>query len=646
MDTPLHDTQPSTMDAPSSEDDIREAEPTTDATADTFSAQAGEVETSSKSVPAGATHADNDPSRPGIAAHCFSCLALAGPLVLIVLWVIQAVPMLRGQQLRAVYTLSTHIQSCYLGLEQGLAQSPASSPVYTWFVQALGHIPGLDNSMSGLAAVFSTEMSAPNLDTVLIQSAAVLAALLTVLSTWCLARATGSDRKTAFAAGLVLLTGLACMGLPDAAGADLLATAIATMTSLCLYCGWRKDSAPLWLLCGFTLLALSTLAGGLPALLISVLSSTVFLIWRGTFRRAGARDGAAAFGVMLLLLCAWGMYTGLTDSGRDILKTQLEANFIFPIQYGLEAKGSRAWAVPISLCFFWLPWSIVIIFLPWERVGSFIRRISSNRMERPGQGWLWCMLLTGIIVYAFLGTVTAAGLLPLLPPLAVLTAQGLLCLGQRRSQVFFLLLAILLALLGLIYAIIALYTLMFDNPPPILAAIQPVNLPIVPLLLPAIGSILCAFLLAKVVNRSCPEGALLACTCLILLLAAILPGTAGTATEQTPVQEIAPIQAVPVAPENWPTTDSGTGSSLPKSQANIPEDQADIPNASTDTPPATGSTSEDSASAPKTPAKPVIEPGVNASPESSSSNPPADNPPEVHPEIPSVNIPIPDNTTP
>lgn len=102
-----------------------------------------------------------------------------------------------------------------------------------------------------------------------------------------LARATGNDRRTAFASGLVLLTGFACMGLPRISGSDMLFTAILTLAGICLYRGWIKAFAPLWLFAGFALVALSALAGGLLGLVLPLLVSLVFLLWRGNVPTAG-----------------------------------------------------------------------------------------------------------------------------------------------------------------------------------------------------------------------------------------------------------------------------------------------------------------------------------------------------------------------
>lgn len=508
--------------------------------------------------------ADSTPKEKGtgLASRCFSCFSFAGPLVLLLLWVIQAIPNLLGREPRTLHELTAGLQTCYLGadpwLTEQLASHPISdmTPVYNWFLKGLSLIPGLDSLLASIPGIIPAGVSSISPYPELLPLGTALASLFLVLLTWCLARATGSNRKVAFAAGLVLLTGLAWMGLPSLAGDELLGAALMTLTSICLYRGWKKDFAPLWLLCGFALVAVSTLTAGLPGLAFPLLTSLFFLTWRGTFRRGGARDGAIAFGVMLILLCAWGTLVAFSDGGRELLKNEIEVQFIAPILYGWELQGRDSWIVFATLALIWLPWTLLIFFLPWERIGSFLRRIGSNRRECPGQGWLWCSLLVGLIVYALLGAVSPLLLPPLLPPLAILTAQGLLGIGERRSRIFFLILALVFALLGLLHAVISLYPLA-GTLPPVLAAIQSSPLPLAMAAIPVVCFLLFALLLWKAVDRSHSDGALLVFTLLALILSVPLACLSELPAAPLPQQTLeVPSPDSPVLPEQAAIPDS------------------------------------------------------------------------------------------
>lgn len=511
-----------------------------------------------------------------VASRCFNGLAAAGPLVLILFWFIQSLPTFMGRELHALHDLS-------IGLLGGVAVSglpaPDMYPVYHWFLSALNFIPGIGHL--SLAAYLPGVQPTAGLEQLggypilLLPLATALAALFLILLTWGLARATGNDRRTAFAAGLVLLASLSFMGLPRLSGSDMLFAAILTLGSICLYRGWIKASAPLWLLAGFALIALSTLAGGLLGLVLPLLVSLVFLIWRGTFRRAGARDGALAFGLMLVLLLAWGTMIAFTDGGRELLKALVENEYLTPLLEAWKLQGRDSWLIVALLALLWLPWTLVLLFLPWRRLGAFLKGIVTNRKQRPGQGWLWCSVIVTLAVLALLGTNMPVLLVPLLPPLAILTAQGLLSLSPGGSRGFFLLMAVLLVLLGLMFAAANLYPMFLGDAPAPLAALQPSPLPLVAALVQILGLLLIGIIIWKGVNREFAGGCLLVMTFLMLLYAAPLTYyTTATApvivevpvTEQAPAASV-PAVEVPSATETPAAPEAATEQPAPEEQS-------------------------------------------------------------------------------
>lgn len=458
----------------------------------------------------------------GIAARSFDLCAAIGPLVLLVLWAVQSLPVLLGRELRALYTFASSSYDClFTSLQASMPTGavPAATdtfvlPVFGWFLAGLGQIPGL----ATLPGLFPEYISDPSL----VPVAASLATLLLVLLTWALARATGNNAQTAFAAGLVVLAGLTFIGLPAFAGDALLFAAILTLASLCLYRGWIKTFAPLWLCCGFLCVALATLTGGLAGLLLPLLVSLLFLLWRCTFRRGGARDGALSFGLMLIVLCVWGTSVAFSDGGRDQLANLLSTTVIMPFQEILRLQGRELLLALPVLALLSLPWVLVILFLPWERLGVFFGNIVRNRTQRPGQGWIWWFVLAGIVVLGLLGAGDPLYLLPLLPPLAILAAQGILSLSAGRNKAFILLLSVLLFLLGMLFAIANVYPLLFDAVPPVLAALHPATLSLEGQLVEVGVFIVFALLLWKGVNRASANGSLLMLTVLAVILAAPL----------------------------------------------------------------------------------------------------------------------------
>ena len=482
------------------------------------------------------------PHTSSLASRCFNGLASVGPLILILFWLIQSMPTLMGRELHALHDLGVGL----FGVAASGLPSPELYPVYHWFLSALSLIPGLDGL--SLAAYIPGVQPTAGLEQIsgypvlLLPIASALSALFLILVTWALARATGNDRRTAFASGLVLLTGFACMGLPRISGSDMLFTAILTLSGICLYRGWIKASAPLWLFAGFVLVALSTLSGGLLGLALPLLVSLVFLIWRGTFRRAGARDGALGFGLLLVLLFAWGTFIAFGDGGRELLKALIENEYLAPILEAWKLQGQDSWIIVALLAILWLPWTLLLLFLPWERIGAFFKGIVINRKQRPGQGWLWCSAIVTLAVLALLGANMPVLLMPLLPPLAVLTAQGVLSLSARGSRGFFLLLALLLIVLALLFAAANIYPLFLGELPAPLSALQPTPLELVAALVQTCGLLLLGIILWKALDRSFAGGALLVLTFLVLVYTAPMTYYA---TATAPVVVVTPAAPAP-----------------------------------------------------------------------------------------------------
>lgn len=485
-------------------------------------------------------HRKETPARAGLAARCFNGLAAVGPLVLLLFWFIQSLPVLMGREPQGLNALATGI---FGGVAATGFPSPDFYPVYEWFLAGLSALPGLD--AFSLAVWLPGVQPTAGLEhfvrypVAMLPLASALSALCLVLLTWGLARGTGNDRRTALASGLVLLTSLTLMGLPRVAGSDMLFASILTLSGLCLYRGWLKTFSPVWLVAGFALAALSTLAGGLVGFALPLLTSLIFLLWRGTFRRAGARDGALSFGLMLVLLLAWGTFTAFQDGGRDLLKALLENEYLGPILEAWKLQGRDAWMSVALLAVLWLPWTALLLFLPWGKSGTFFKAILVNRSQRPGQGWIWCSLLTALAVLALLGVNMTVLLIPALPPLAILTAQGLLALSARGSRGFFLLIALALLLLGLAFATAYFYPLFFGTAPAPLTNLQPLPLSPAAALIRIGGLVIIALLLWKGVNRAFPGGSLFILTFLMLLYTAPLAYYTNASASITPAREAA-----------------------------------------------------------------------------------------------------------
>ncbi len=376
-------------------------------------------------------------------------------------------------------------------------------PLYFWMMEALTWIPGV----TAVMAMFL---------------ASALSHALFIASVWLLARGTGHGRKVAFAAGLLTLGCLSISWLAGYVRMDLLFAALICLGMLCLYRGACKSSAPLWLLAGFLLMAAATLVKGPFGIALAVTVSIVFACWRGTPGRLGGRDGIPGFLLMLLIIAGWLGYiymTGHQDYVRDMLGTQLAGRVLD----GGDHSGPWWYYLPAA-ALAWLPWILVILFVNWLAAARGLRRAWQERREKGGGAWLWIWLLCGFAMLCAVRAKLAIYLLPMAPPLAVLTARSLLRLSPARSRGFFCLCSIILALAGLALVAVDAYPLAREFAP---AGWLPALPPAVAAWFASvegcifIGSalIVLAVLLLLFVRTSRPDGALMAAS---LGLAAVM----------------------------------------------------------------------------------------------------------------------------
>lgn len=376
-----------------------------------------------------------EPPASGAAARLFDALSYAGLPVLLIL--AAAMTFLEVWQVRDLwFSDEVRLADAFMNLKGGdwlmLTMNglpyPDKPPLYFWFMDALTRIPGVGAPMVLFLAV-------------------ALSHLLFIGSIWLLARGTGHDRREAFAAGLVALGCAYISGAACYPRMDLLFAAVVTLGMTCLYRGWIKSFAPFWLAAGFLLMGAATLIKSPLGIAFAVVTSVIFLFWRGTPGRLNGRDGLPGFVLMLLMLMAWAgaLYLGgHQDYLRDMVGTQLA---------GRVLEGGRHvqpwWYYLAALPVMWLPWILVILFVNWFAALRGIPAAWKSRRERGGSSWLWIWLVTGAAMLSLVQAKMSVYALPLLAPLAVLTGRSVMRLTPGRSRCFFSLVSVLIALAGL-----------------------------------------------------------------------------------------------------------------------------------------------------------------------------------------------------
>jgi 4-amino-4-deoxy-L-arabinose transferase-like glycosyltransferase len=305
---------------------------------------------------------------------------------------------------------------------------PDKPPVYFWFLglisMALG---GVSTSVFFIATALSG----------LFLLGMVLAASKTMLET----------RRTGLAAGLVLLSNPFFLALIHYSRMDLAFAGLITASHVLLFKALsqnRSFGAALgaFALAGAACLVKGPLGAGFP--LITLLAYT---LWTGRFARLFRLDMLAGLLVLAAIPGAW-LTAAWFAAGQsfidNILHTQIYAR-------ALDTWHHREpfWYYLAVLPAVFLPWTLVVFALPISRL--FKKRFWSdmwqNRKAHSPRTFLWTWLIAGFILISAVSIKIPVYLLPLLPPLALLTGNWLQTTTPRRRTRVWLFMG--LAFLGL-----------------------------------------------------------------------------------------------------------------------------------------------------------------------------------------------------
>lgn len=305
-----------------------------------------------------------------------------------------------------------------------------------WLVLYLNGIPYPDKPpayfwlLAGLRAALGQTSPA------LFMLGAAVSALLALAATCILVRrVAGWDRDHALAAGLVLLTSFSFIGISHYSRMDLLFAALITLSHVCLHRAWSRRSAPGWQMAGWGLAALATLTKGPFGLAFPLLAGVCFLAWKGDLRRLLRRDTALGLGLLLGILLAWlaaAWFSGERAYLEDIFTKQIYKRAVDAPHHG-QGPWHYLGALPLA----WLPWTFLVLVLPWRRpfTADFWKGLwASRRSGLDGPAYLWCVALSGLALLSAVSIKLAVYLLPLYPALAALTARAWLGLADRPRK--------------------------------------------------------------------------------------------------------------------------------------------------------------------------------------------------------------------
>lgn len=574
-------------------------------------------------------------SRPaGRAQQLFQRLAVVGPLALLVLLAVQLWPIfLTGGRFCPAEWPS--VLAALTSLQDGQWLCPsgpqgAQLPLLFWLMGGLHHLLLL----AGLP------------DLILFPVTSALCGALALLATWILSRATGNDRGSALAAGLMLLCSLLFPFFAHFMGPPPLATALTLLSLACLCRGWQSTSTSLLLPLGFVLAGLAGLTGGLAYVALPPLTSLVWLFWRLRLGRAQRLDAVLGFLFMLLVIAVWLLALIIFVEADTYLQSVVRQFWHWPLP--LAGK----WWLPLAAGVLGMgPWIVLIPFVSWTRVlRQAPHAVAASRHDACGASFLWIALVLSAVLSLLAPGLSGSG--PLLCLLAILLGRALLRLSDLGSRIFYLVVALLFLHAGMALTACGFgvtldwlvnFTSLKLTPEQQEVVLQLSGLPVLGIL-----GILCAVTVTRLVRRAWPGGALLVCTLLACLLAqpahlllspqlgaqpsVPLPGAAELQAFLTQRNEkpLPPWYPAPIDLKTLPPADGGTSGSADTPES--PATSADAPSAtdpagtSTDTPASSDSASAPNASATPADPAPTAEPAGEPSAEAPAATEKAEKP--------------------
>ena len=574
-------------------------------------------------------------SRPaGRAQQLFQRLAVVGPLALLVLLAVQLWPIfLTGGRFCPAEWPS--VLAALTSLQDGQWLCPsgpqgAQLPLLFWLMGGLHHLLLL----AGLP------------DLILFPVTSALCGALALLATWILSRATGNDRESALAAGLMLLCSLLFPFFAHFMGAPPLATALTLLSLACLCRGWQSTSTSLLLPLGFVLAGLAGLTGGLAYVALPPLTSLVWLFWRLRLGRAQRLDAVLGFLFMLLVIAVWLLALIIFVEADTYLQSVVRQFWHWPLP--LAGK----WWLPLAAGVLGMgPWIVLIPFVSWTRVlHQAPHAVAASRHDACGASFLWIALVLSAVLSLLAPGLSGSG--PLLCLLAILLGRALLRLSDLGSRIFYLVVALLFLHAGMALTACGFgvtldwlvnFTSLKLTPEQQEVVLQLSGLPVLGIL-----GILCAVTVTRLVRRAWPGGALLVCTLLACLLAqpahlllspqlgaqpsVPLPGAAELQAFLTQRNEkpLPPWYPAPIDLKTLPPADGGASGSADTPES--PATSADAPSAtdpagtSTDTPASSDSAAAPNASATPADPAPTAEPAGEPSAEAPAATEKAEKP--------------------
>jgi 4-amino-4-deoxy-L-arabinose transferase-like glycosyltransferase len=365
---------------------------------------------------------------PTFCSRMYTVLALSPLLTLSLMLLLQTVFSLNARDLWFSDEVR-HADAFRYLLEEGKgvllymngAPYPDKPPLYFWFLRVLYAFLGTEGPMLHFAG-------------------AALSALLWLWASLALGRLVGrADRRTNLASGIMLLSTGYIMGLIHYGRMDLLFSALILCSHILLYRALAGPGQDLpRMTAAFLTAGIAVLVKGPLGLAFPLCSALLFVIWRGRPQRLLSRDFCCGLLAGLLPAAIWLFLVFKTTGDADFILDSLLRRQV--LDRALDTfHHKEAWhyyltRLPVVL----LPWTLLLFCLPWSgiRPRGFRACLGAARApETDGTAYLWCMVVSALILLSCLSGKILIYLLPVLPALSVLGARAALEAGRLGGRI-------------------------------------------------------------------------------------------------------------------------------------------------------------------------------------------------------------------
>lgn len=283
---------------------------------------------------------------------------------------------------------------------------PDKPPVYFWLIALMDKLfPGVGDAHFFIAAAVS--------------------GLLFVWAGYALSRACGLGKRSGLGTGLILLSTLFVVAVLHYSRMDLLFSACIVASWACLARDGRSPKPTPWPIAALALAGLATLIKGPLGLIFPALAAAGFWLWRGQPKRLVTRamglGAAAALSLILVWLIGAWAYEGETFL-RVVFVQQIFERATNTFHH---KEGPFYYFLTLPAAF--LPWTLALGGLSWRRCRTLPPALTRSRHAPAavGRTFLWIAWVSAFVLLSLLSGKVFIYILPLLAPLAAITAAGI-----------------------------------------------------------------------------------------------------------------------------------------------------------------------------------------------------------------------------